>query len=114
MYDPNMKPDRSSVILVLALCSFMVMMLGCFTCLPFAIFALALSIPAIVMGRRDLQSIERGEMVPTGRETINISIIFAAVSAALSALAGLIGIAVALLYGGMIVAFLGAALASGA
>jgi hypothetical protein len=108
-----MKPDRSALILILALSGLFATMFGCVMCGPFALAGLGLSIPAIMMARRDLAEMQAGTMVPTGRDTTNVGLIFAIITSVISGLTGLVMLIVVLLYGGFILAALGLAAAGG-
>ena len=92
--------QRSVIILVLSLASFMVFFVGCSACGPLALLSLGLSIPAIVMARRDLALMDSGHMSPKGRDATKIGFVIAIVSTVISVLTGLAMIAVVAIYGG--------------
>lgn len=93
--------DRSALILVLSLSSLMALFIGCTACGPLALVSLGMSIPAIVMARRDLQAINEGRMVATGRDATNVGMIIAIVSTVFSVLIGAFMILLMIFYGGL-------------
>ena len=56
------------VILVLGFSSLMALFIGCSFCGPVGLISLFLSVPGIVMARRDLQAIDRGDLPAHGRD----------------------------------------------
>lgn len=82
--------------------SIMVLFFGCVACGPLALMSLGLSIPAIVLAKRDIAAIDAGLMVAHGRETTRIGMIIAIVSSAFSVAVGVVTIILMLLYGGLI------------
>jgi hypothetical protein len=99
---PGLQPDRSTVVLVLALSSIMALFIGCFACGPLALLSLGLSIPAIVLAKKDIAEIDAGRMVPHGRETTRVAMIIAMVSSGFSVAVGFVMILFMILYGGLI------------
>jgi hypothetical protein len=102
--------DRAPLVLGLAIASFVLTLVMCTACGPLALLSLGLSIPAIVMGRRDLADVRAGRKNPAHRDLTQAGLIIAIVSAALSALTGIVMLGLMLLYGAIFgVALLGAA-----
>jgi hypothetical protein len=99
---PGAGQDRGTLILVLSLASFLVMFFGCSMCGPLSLLSLGLSIPALVMARRDLAAIDAGTLSPNARSATHTGMIVAIVSTVLSALIGVVMIVLVLLYGGLI------------
>jgi hypothetical protein len=84
--DPQLAPQRGSLILTLGIGSALLAPLGCACCVVFAIVGLGLGIVAWVMGRNDLAAMRAGAMDPSGAGTTNAGMICGIVGCALSAL----------------------------
>ncbi|HJL18387.1 MAG TPA: hypothetical protein RMH99_22175 [Sandaracinaceae bacterium LLY-WYZ-13_1] len=95
-------PDRSALILILAVGSYMVLLVGCVACGPLSLLALGLSIPAIVMARRQMQAVDRGEAPRNGRDVALVGMVVSIISAVISVLTGLAMILIMIIYGGLI------------
>lgn len=91
----------------------MALFIGCTACGPLALVSLGLSVPAIVMARRDLAAIQAGQMVATGRDATNIGMIIAIVSTVISVLVGVLMVLLMVFYGGLVGFALLAAAAGG-
>ena len=102
--------ERETVILLLGLGSLFVVFIGCSACGPLCLVSLGLSIPAMVMARRDLTAIDEGRLHPAGRGTLQAGIAIAIGSTVLSAVLGLLCLIMMVLYGG----FIGALILAGA
>ena len=98
----GLQPDRSVLVLVLAFMSIMALLFGCFMCGPLSLISLGLSIPAIVIAKKDIAAIDAGLMVPHGRETTRVGMIIAMVSSGFSVAVGIAMILFMVLYGGLI------------
>lgn len=88
----------------------MVLVTGCAACGPLGLLSLGLSIPAIVMARRDLAGIDAGRLSPDQRSTMTFGLWLAVGSTITSVLMGVAMIALMVLYGGLIGAGILAAL----
>ncbi|GAB5540798.1 MAG: hypothetical protein SangKO_005580 [Sandaracinaceae bacterium] len=76
---PGQGVDRSVVILVLGFSSLMALFIGCSFCGPVGLISLFLSVPAIVMARRDLRAIQAGQLPAHGRDATVVGLVVAIV-----------------------------------
>lgn len=102
------QPDRSATVLVLGIMGIVATFIGCAICGPLAIGSLGLSIPALVMGKRDLRAIDEGRMSPHSRGNTMIGYVLGIVGTVLGGLVGVAMIVVVLIYGAAIIAALAA------
>ncbi|RZO54232.1 MAG: hypothetical protein EVA89_28615 [Sandaracinaceae bacterium] len=98
---PGQGVDRSVVILVLGFSSLMALFIGCSFCGPVGLISLFLSVPAIVMARRDLRAIQAGQLPAHGRDATVVGLVVSIVSTVLSVLMGIVMAGLMILYGGL-------------
>lgn len=106
---PQYAPDRGALILILGILGLVVMFFGCALCGPLALGALGLSVPAIVMGKRDLEQIRAGQMNPGGRDLTMVGFVLGITGAVIALLITIFYIVIFVFYGAIIGAALLAA-----
>lgn len=89
------------VILVLGFSSLMALFVGCSFCGPVGLISLFLSVPGIVMARRDLQAIDRGDLPAHGRDATVVGLVVSIVSTVMSVIMGVVMALLMVLYGGL-------------
>ena len=103
------RPHRGGVIIALGIIALVMVTLGtalmAAACIPVPFFALAVSIPAWIMGHKDLKAIQLGELDPTGKGLTLAGMIMGIVSTAIAGVFTLIIAFFAILFViGMIIA----------
>jgi hypothetical protein len=98
------EPDRSALVLILGSMGILTIFFGCMICGPLALGALGFSIPAILMGKKDLKAIQDGRMSPNSRDATMIGYVLGIVSAAMSLLLGIVFVVIFAFYGAVIIA----------
>jgi hypothetical protein len=94
-------PHRGGLILGLGISGVVFSLTGFFCCALLPVVSLGLSLPAWIMGRRDLQAIEARTMDPTGHGSTRAGMILGIIGTILGGLATLAVIAMFALYLGM-------------
>lgn len=101
IHDRWSTPHRGGLILGLGISGVVLSVVGLMCCALLPLIGLGLSIPAWVMGRRDLQAIAAGTMDPTGHGNTRIGMVLGIVGTVLGGLSVLFTVVVIGFYVGM-------------